>query len=66
MTMVYISVGYIAADGKPKGEPLMPPGMRELIRSDMDKGFDFAEGLPSDMIAESEQAASRDTSTSGK
>ncbi len=44
----------------------MPPGMKELIRSDMDKGFDFAEGLPSDMIAESEQAASRDTSTSGK
>jgi len=57
---------YIAADGKPKGEPLMPPGMKELIRSDMDKGFDFAEGLPPDMIADSEQAASRDTSTSGK
>ena len=38
------SVGYISADGKPQGEPLMPPGMKELILSDMDKTFDFADG----------------------
>ncbi|KLO06518.1 DUF431-domain-containing protein [Schizopora paradoxa] len=48
---------YIAVDGNVKGDPLMPPGMKELIRSDMDKSFDFAEGLSLDDIAESEKVA---------
>lgn len=42
----------------------MPPGMKELIRSDMDKGFDFGEGLAPDAFAENEQTDSQIVSIS--
>ena len=58
--------GYIAVDGKTGVEPLMPPGMKELIRKDMDKSFEFAEGLPLDLVADSEKITSRGTSPSQK
>ena len=30
-------LGYIAK----QGEPVLPPGMRELLHKDLDRGFDF-------------------------
>ena len=30
--------GYIAVNG----QPLLPPGMSELLHKDLDRGFDFA------------------------
>ena len=31
------SLGYIAKDG----EPILPPGMRDHLKEDLDKSFDF-------------------------
>lgn len=31
-------IGYIK---DASGEPVMPPGMRQLLKDDLDKGFDF-------------------------
>jgi hypothetical protein len=33
-----IATGYIADDRK---EPILPPGMRELLHEDLNKSFDF-------------------------
>ncbi|KAG8792482.1 hypothetical protein FRC12_005982 [Ceratobasidium sp. 428] len=33
-----IGLGYIA---RPDGEPILPEGMKELLKEDLNKGFDF-------------------------